>query len=107
MLLQAVLWIWSFKWLADSIMWIGDRAKQCRLTRVERSELLNQAETLLLDEKPGEAAPLLEKARRETEKLQGPDGPSRRARWHLAWGYCRGSAGALEEAWNAFQSAAK
>jgi tetratricopeptide (TPR) repeat protein len=106
-LLQAILWIWSFKWLADSIMWIGDRAKQCRLTRVERGELLNQAETLLLDEKPGEAAPLLEKARRETEKLQGPDGPSRRARWHLAWGYCRGSAGALEEAWNAFQSAAR
>lgn len=107
MLLQAILGLWWFKRLADSIRWLGDRAKQCCLTLVERGESLDRAETLLLDGEPGQAAPLLERVRRETEKLQGPDGPSRRARWYLAWGYCRGSAGALEEAWNAFQSAAK
>jgi tetratricopeptide (TPR) repeat protein len=94
-----------FKGLTDSIVRLGDRVRQLRWTRGERCESLDRAERLVLDGEPGQAALLLEQLRGETERLQGPDGPSRRARWQLAWGYCRGSAGALEEAWNAFQAA--
>lgn len=107
MFLRTILGLWWFKRLADSVRWLGDRAKQCRWTLVERGESLDRAEALLLDGETGQAAQLLANLRRETERMQGPDGPSRRARWYLAWGYCRGSAGALEEAWNAFQSAVK
>lgn len=98
---------WALKALTERAIRLRGGLTLPAWTRAERNASLDGAEALLLDGETAQAAVLLGRLRRETEKLQGPDGPARRARWHLAWGYCRGSAGALEEAWNSFQSAAK
>ena len=43
--------------------------------------------------------------RRVVERMRSSCGPACRARWHLAWGYCRGCASSLDEAWISFQAA--
>jgi tetratricopeptide (TPR) repeat protein len=74
-------------------------------SRAARERLLARAEALVQDGHPEQAAPLLLPMRRDVERMRGPCGPSCRARWHLAWGYCRACASELEEAWLAFQAA--
>jgi tetratricopeptide (TPR) repeat protein len=80
-------------------------AKGMFRSRAARERALERAEAFVRAGHPEQAAPLLVPLRRDVERMRGPCGPACRARWHLAWGYCRGCAAALDEAWLSFQAA--
>lgn len=73
--------------------------------RPSREQALELAEAFVETSHPERAAALLEPMRRDVERMQGPCGPACRARWHLAWGFCRGCAASLDEAWLSFHAA--
>jgi tetratricopeptide (TPR) repeat protein len=83
----------------------GDVAWTVFPPRPSREPALAQAESFVETGRPEQAAPLLAPMRRDVERMQGPCGPACRARWHLAWGYCRGCASSLDEAWFSFDAA--
>jgi tetratricopeptide (TPR) repeat protein len=71
----------------------------------QRSRTLDEAEELVENGLHEKAAELLERVRSLAIEGRDPDAPLRQVRWRLAWGQCRASAGAGDEARAAFEAA--
>jgi tetratricopeptide (TPR) repeat protein len=92
-------------WLLEARCRLIGAARRLLGVRAGYDDALARAEGFVQTGRPEQAVPLLLPMRRDAERMRGPCSASCRARWHLAWGYCRGCASELDEAWLSFQAA--